>query len=447
MAKLTVDYSNIVKQLKPIHGTGQPPLMGVNCDKFRYLKEAHVPYSRLHDVGGWFGGNLFVDIPNVFRDFNADENDPANYDFTFTDILLKGLADHDVKPIYRLGVTIENFFEIKVYRTNPPADFAKWARICEHVIRHYNEGWADGFHYGIEYWEIWNEPEVGLPPNNGMWTGTMEDYLNMYEITAKHLKACFGDQIKIGGYACSGLYGLFGNPEKYGVPSPKLEGKRYNSAQEDYRIEFFYSFLDRIEKNNVPWDFFTWHSYMNIDHTGMAADFFARELEKRGFGDVEIHLNEWNPTFAPEDRGTAHAASNYAATLLMMQDKKMDVMNFYDSNLSIGNYGGLFNPLTLTPFITYYPFFAFGEMYYELKNQAFVNMEGEKLYAVAATDDGTRKALMISNPSPNAIEVETNLGASFDVYVVDTDKYLEKEDIPSDKFTIAPKQVLYIKNF
>ena len=123
MAKLTVDYSNIVKQLKPMHGTGQPPLMGVNCDKFQYLKDAHVPYSRLHDVGGWFGGNLFVDIPNVFRDFNADENDPANYDFTFTDILLKGLDDYDVKPIYRLGVTIENFFEIKVYRTNPPADF------------------------------------------------------------------------------------------------------------------------------------------------------------------------------------------------------------------------------------------------------------------------------------------------------------------------------------
>ena len=26
----------------------------------------------------------------------------------------------------------------------PPKDYAKWARICEHVVRHYNEGWGWG---------------------------------------------------------------------------------------------------------------------------------------------------------------------------------------------------------------------------------------------------------------------------------------------------------------
>ncbi|MBI4578450.1 MAG: hypothetical protein HY718_02035 [Planctomycetes bacterium] len=47
-------------------------------------------------------------------------------------------------------------------------DFAKWAKICVNIIRHYNEGWADGFHYNIRYWEIWNEPNVG----NSMRSGT-----------------------------------------------------------------------------------------------------------------------------------------------------------------------------------------------------------------------------------------------------------------------------------
>lgn len=43
------------------------PLWELIRNIFPYLKEAHIPYSRLHDVGGCFGGNMFVDIPNVFK--------------------------------------------------------------------------------------------------------------------------------------------------------------------------------------------------------------------------------------------------------------------------------------------------------------------------------------------------------------------------------------------
>ena len=66
----------------------------------QYLKDANIGYARLHDVGGGFGGNLYVDIPNIFRDFDADEFDPESYDFAFTDELLKGMAEYDIKPIY-----------------------------------------------------------------------------------------------------------------------------------------------------------------------------------------------------------------------------------------------------------------------------------------------------------------------------------------------------------
>ena len=79
--------------------------------------------------------------------------------FAFTDAYLKPLVEAGCKIFYRLGVTIENNWKIKAYNIYPPKDFAKWARICEHVVRHYNEGWAHGFKWGIEYWEIWNEPE------------------------------------------------------------------------------------------------------------------------------------------------------------------------------------------------------------------------------------------------------------------------------------------------
>ena len=91
-----------------------------------------------------------------------------------------------------MGVTIENQCYIRAYHIHPPKDFGKWARICEHIIRHYNEGWANGFHFGIVYWEIWNEPDNGLPGENQMWTGTDEEYFALYDVTAKHLKKCFG---------------------------------------------------------------------------------------------------------------------------------------------------------------------------------------------------------------------------------------------------------------
>ena len=109
-AEVTVNFEDVVRPMKPEHGIGQPPKLGTARTMYHYLLEAGIPYSRLHDVGGWHGQNMFVDIPNVFRDFDADENDPKSYDFAFTDILMKDLVANGVEPYYRLGVTIENFF-------------------------------------------------------------------------------------------------------------------------------------------------------------------------------------------------------------------------------------------------------------------------------------------------------------------------------------------------
>ena len=178
--KINVDFNKMVGKIKPMHGVGQPPFVGADFSMFKYLKDAGVPYSRLHDVGGVYGGGRWVDIPNLFRDFFADENDENSYDFTFTDLLITALVENGVEPFFRLGVTIENQAIIKSYRLDPPSDYHKWARICEHVIRHYTEGWANGFHYDIKYWEIWNEPDNFEEINeNQMWRGTKEQYYEL----------------------------------------------------------------------------------------------------------------------------------------------------------------------------------------------------------------------------------------------------------------------------
>ena len=160
MIYVSVNPAQTIQPIKPMHAGGQPPFAGgfrkFDFSYMRHLKHANIPYARLHDVNGAFGGNRFVDIPNIFRDFNADERDPANCDFVFTDQLIAAMYAYDLKPIFRLGVTIENQAIFRALRINPPVDAHKWARVCEQIISYYNEGWADGYHYGIEYWEIWN---------------------------------------------------------------------------------------------------------------------------------------------------------------------------------------------------------------------------------------------------------------------------------------------------
>jgi hypothetical protein len=54
-----VDFDKKYGKFKPMHGIGQPPMTGLSNSMFHYLKEAGIPYSRLHDVGGCFEIELF----------------------------------------------------------------------------------------------------------------------------------------------------------------------------------------------------------------------------------------------------------------------------------------------------------------------------------------------------------------------------------------------------
>ena len=43
MSKITVDFSKTRGPIKPMHGIGQPPMVGINTDQFSYLSEAAIP--------------------------------------------------------------------------------------------------------------------------------------------------------------------------------------------------------------------------------------------------------------------------------------------------------------------------------------------------------------------------------------------------------------------
>jgi len=393
MCSIQVNSQKIVGKIKPMHGVGQPPVIGTDFSRIDYLAEAGVPFSRLHDVGGPYGGSRYVDIQNVFRNFDADPSDPDAYDFAFTDLLVTSLVERGVEPFFRLGVTIENACAVRAYYIYPPKDNFKWARICEGIIRHYTEGWADGFHYSIRYWEIWNEPDnYEDPMENCMWRGTKEQYFELYRVASKYLKEKF-PHLKIGGYASCGFYA---------IAEMEQTEDAHCSPRNAYFIEFFDAFLTYIKKHDCPLDFFSWHSYSSAEMNVKFAAYARKRLDEAGFIDTEHTLNEWN--WKPRTIGTMEHASATAGMLLALQDTSLDSAMFYDARCGIGIYSGMFCPVDYNPYPAYYAFKAFGELY-RCRQQLEVQCKIPEVYAVAAANS-EKGCLVVANTGETEIPLQ-----------------------------------------
>ena len=376
MSNLQVDFSKNIGRIKPMHAVNNGPLKkradqtNSNFDKYA---AAGIPFARTHDASfcAGYGGEHTVDVWAIFPNPDADENDPASYDFILTDEYLERTMRAGTKIFYRLGNKIEHW--IKKYGTLPPKDFAKWARICEHIIRHYNEGWADGFEWNIEYWEIWNEPDLDPDdaPNKRCWGGTKAQFFDFYEIAAKHLKGCFPN-LKIGG--------------------PALAGK----------MDWAEDFLLEMSRRSVPIDFFSWHIYAHTTDKVLARARLAREImDKAGYTEAESILNEWNYVLDWSEHFTYSlkqiigfkGAAFASDVMLKCQNEPVDMIMYYDARPSAWN--GLFSMYVHSEtFKTYESVCQFSELY-KLVGQVECIAEDETLGAVAASD-GKRGALMIS---------------------------------------------------
>ena len=78
--RVVADFTRRLGPVKPLHGICNSRLTW--GDPLPEILEAGIPYTRLHDTGGLYGGNMLVDIPNIFRNVDADPEDPAAYDFS-----------------------------------------------------------------------------------------------------------------------------------------------------------------------------------------------------------------------------------------------------------------------------------------------------------------------------------------------------------------------------
>ena len=384
-------------RIKLLQGVGNGPLnYNELLDTSKYFIDFKIPYARLHDTDGPHGGGHYVDIHNVFPNFKADPYDPESYDFFYTDIYIKAIQDTGCETFYRLGETIDHSSH-KRY-VGPSADYRKWVVICEHIIRHYNEGWAEGFHYGLKYWEIWNEPESPC-----MWTGTPEQFYELYRVAANHLKQCFGDSIKVGGYSHSGFYAL----TRENAPAIKHTFVPF--------MEGFFRYI-QDEKTKAPLDFFTWHTYaLNAKEVVRHSEIMQEFLDKWGYGDIEHMLTEWNvANFSQEAVRSQAAAAFAAAALCEMQHTTMSAAMYYEANPTRAC-AGLFERNTVKPCHPLWALKAFSELY-KLGYEAELETEGECVSCLAACDaececGAKNYALLIANESAEAVETSLELGS------------------------------------
>ena len=435
MSLVTVNFDVVTGTIKPMHAVNNGPIKSgyeQHRSNFETFQAAKIPFARNHDASfeSAYGGEHTVDVHAIFPDFDADPYDPNSYDFFYTDEYTATILEAGTQVYYRLGTKIEHGG--KKYGSLVPKDFDKWAVICEHIIRHYNEGWANGYHWNIRYWEIWNEPDgIAASGDQPNWSGTPEQFYEMYSIAARHLKGCFPD-VMIGGPAMC-----------------------------DFHEKWLIDFLRYQKETNAPIDFIGWHWYGECPSwITTNALRFRDVLDREGYTHTESYLNEWNYLENWTDRFVAsvegiismRGAALVAGVMCLGQKLPIDMLMYYDARPCA--FCGMFDVYTYRPLKGYYPFRMFSALY-ELDREVENFSDDEEIYVTAA-GNGQRHAAMIAyysldkNAGPRTVELKlSGLGnGKLRYYLLDEHNTMTEMALPENKKLILdPNSVVLVTDY
>jgi xylan 1,4-beta-xylosidase len=378
-----------IRSLQGVNGSPLPVMAGLPnlVEPYRDLR---IDQVRTHDLMGpteidsryaYRGAALVALIPDpvqrigvvkagnasiIFPDWNADAEKPESYRFGPTDKVIAAIRASGAEVYYRIGRSWGA-------ATDPPPDYDKFANIVKHIAMHYNQGWANGFHDKIRYWEFWNEPE-------GFWGGTPEQFDSLYEKTARALKSVDPD-LKVGGDGQASAHGV----------SPWREG-----------------LLDYCASHHVPLDFFSWHTYAYASADPYDAVRLGREvrhsLDTHGFPHAESILSEWNFSYdytiqEAAELQSAHNAAFVGAVLTYLQDAPIDHAHLYRGDAA---WMGLFD-LNGNYYKPAYVFKAMGQM---LNTPMRLAVTGADTFGFAVlagrSEDGNTVQILISNYAKTA---------------------------------------------
>jgi hypothetical protein len=324
-------------------------------------------------------------MSNIFPLFHLDPSDSRNYLFKHTDDYLHNCIVEAETPVFwRLGESIDH--SINKYFIAPPSDVDKWIDIASNIIRHYTEGLWNGFHYDIQYWEIWNEPNLGgntnIDPNakSCMWLGTQDEFFDFFAKVAKELKKRF-PHLKFGGPAHTGWYDFIG-----GV------------------------FLEKCAAENVPLDFYSYHCYARDPFTWIidSPAEVRKKLDELGYTKTEIHLNEWH--YFPGDWHRLRNDATYKQNMYNNEMKGLDsaaaittiMSRWQDTPLDYGAYytcstsaWGCYVTGSSKPTPSYFGLKAYGEIVrYPARTAA--SADNANVTALGGKDEQGNMALLVS---------------------------------------------------
>ncbi len=423
---VTVNAGRIVGVIRPMNGVNNGPLSRRgHVDSSKYYKDMRVHNVRISEPTVTYNDDV-MDMNAVFPNEAADPSDPKNYDFAQSDVYIKPIVELGSQITYKLGYSQDRHKPRQKRHIDPPKSYEKWADVAAHIVMHYNQGWADGHHYGIKNWEVWGEPDLGGMGDQVFWTGTPEEYYRLYEVTAKRLKA-LDPSLRVGG--------------------PGLAGS----------LEYLEGMLKYSRDHKVPIDFVSWHTYLQNPRSVVAkAKQVQGLMETYGYGGAENFLNEWNygpveeakpdltnwrrigtdiafaKAYFKDVQGVKGAAFD-AATMILLQDSPVDQASMWQGASTqgwslFGDYG--------EPYKAYYAFLAFGKLQDSPQRAAIEPPAREGLTALAGVS-ADRKTLRVlisdMGPGQNAFPLRFKSlpwrgGARYEVEAVD-----ERADLTSIK--------------
>lgn len=378
--QVKVDFSKDVGTVKRLNGVcNLTPLVNSRTRSINdMVLKLEIPGYHLHDAVLENPGLALVDVSRIFPLFHADADDPRNYIFGPTDDYLRQAVEAGAEIDFRLGESIEH--SRKTYRVHAPPDYEKWAKICCNIIRHYNEGWANGFKWNIRKWSIWEEPDTNPQLLDGAKDPFTEIYLPLYAVASRRIKKEF-PYVEIGGPQ-SGAY------------QPRLA-----------------KFIDYCAEHKLPLDILGFTAYSQWIGTYVnAAEFARRKLDEKGYNKTKISIVEWHwGPLSWAGHGTANSkrhseawragltgyesAAFTAAMLIRMQDTPVDNMYFY--SMKCGAWG-LFD-FDRHPYPCYWAMYAFAQLAHgRTRVKTSVNGDRERWYAMASKQDDGKGRLLVS---------------------------------------------------
>ncbi|MFI6423952.1 beta-xylosidase [Promicromonospora sp. NPDC050880] len=297
------------------HFTEAVTVLGARYVRFHGLFHDDMFVYRASDGGG-FGPPTPLDEPVLT--------------FSYVDKVFDFILDSGARPFVELGfmprelaTETETLFWWKAH-CSPPTDMARWTWLVTATVEHWIE------RYGLDevrQWrfEVWNEPN--LVPY--FWTGTRTQYFELYEATARAVKAV-DPELKVGGPSTS----VFVPDDRYaGEWEDRSAEHATAEAQDvdalDWRPVWIEELIDWCARRDVPLDFLSTHLYptdlafgasgqvrhirRHVDATHDDLVALRKIIAASPFPDAELHITEWSSS--PSSRDAIHDTL-FAATYI-----------------------------------------------------------------------------------------------------------------------------------